>query len=306
MNSAIAQSSARENQPESLQYLQQVRRRRAVRNALRIFLQHGLLVLVTIPVLMPFYWMLATSLKTPYEVALNPPVWFPAEPQFENYVQALTFPGFPFLLFLKNTLFYASTVTLGTSLSCAAVGYGFARFRFPGRNLLFIVTLSTMMIPGIVTFVPTYVLFRYLGLIGTYAPLIAPTFFGSPFFIFMMRQFFMGLPWELSEAAKVDGASELRIFWQIMAPLVRAPLMVVTVFTFLWTWNDFFGPLIYLNDSSLYPLSVGLSAFRTRYLTRWELIMAASTITTLPVVFHPALFPGRDHPDRDQRLIPSI
>lgn len=250
----------------------------------RHLLNHILLALVSLPMMFPFYWMIATSLKTPYEVALNPPVLFPADPQFGNYPQALTFPGFPFLTFLRNTLFYAGTATIGTVLSCALVGYGFARFRFRGRDTLFLITLATMMVPSVITFVPTYVLFRSFGLVGTYAPLLAPTFLGNAFFIFLLRQFFMSLPCELSEAAKADGAGEARIFLQIMLPLVKAPLMVVAVFTFLWTWNDFFGPLIYLNDSSLYPLSVGLSAFRSRYVTRWELTMAASTISTLPVV----------------------
>jgi multiple sugar transport system permease protein len=233
---------------------------------------------------LPFYWMFVTSLKTPPEVFAKPIVFWPKVAMWYNYVEAMTYPGFPFLLFLRNSVFYAGSVTVGSVISCAAVGYGFGRLRFPGREALFMVTLATMMIPGIITFIPTYVLFRVFGLLGTYAPLIAPSFFGSAFFIFMLRQFFMGLPWELSESAKVDGASELRIFLQIMLPLVRPALMVVAVFTFLWTWNDYFGPLIYLGDAELFPLSLGLSVFRTRYFDRWDLVMAASMITTLPVV----------------------
>jgi multiple sugar transport system permease protein len=169
-------------------------------------------------------------------------------------------------------------------LSCAAVGYGFARLRFPFRNALFAITISTMMIPTIVTFIPTYVLFKYLHLIGTYAPLILPNFFGNAFYIFMLRQFFLGLPWELSEAAKVDGAGEWRIFWQIMLPLVRSALLVVAVFSLVYTWQDFFGPLVYLSDPNQYPLSLGLFAFRAQRTTDWSLLMAASTLTTLPLV----------------------
>ena len=234
--------------------------------------------------MIPFYWLVMTSLKTPPEIFAKPIVLWPKDPMWSNYPTAMTFPGFPFLRFLRNSIFYAGTVTIGSVISCAAVGYGFGRMRFPGREALFMVTLATMMIPSIITFIPTYVLFKYLGLLGTYAPLIAPAFFGSAFFIFMLRQFFMALPWEFSESAKVDGAGELRIFFQIVLPLVRPALMVVAVFTFLWTWNDFFGPLIYLSDSNLFPLSLGLNAFRTRYIQRWDLIMAASAITTLPIV----------------------
>lgn len=257
---------------------------RRLRRVLRAVIPHLTLILFAIPMMIPFYWMFITSLKTPPEVFAKPIVFWPRVPRWSNYIEALTYPGFPFLLFLRNSVYYAGMVTLGSVISCAAVGYGFGRLRFPGREALFMVTLATMMIPGIITFIPTYVLFKYMGLLGTYAPLIWPAFLGNAFFIFMLRQFFMGLPWELSESAKVDGASELRIFLQIMLPLVRPALMVVAVFTFLWTWNDFFGPLIYLSDAKKFPLSLGLSVFRARYYQRWDLIMAASTITTLPIV----------------------
>ena len=203
---------------------------------------------------------------------------------WQNFVEVLNYPGFPFLRFLWNSVFYAGSVTIGTVLSCAAVGYGFARLRFPGRDLLFGITLATLMIPPIVTFIPTYVLFRAFGMLGTYAPLILPAFLGNAFFIFMMRQFFMGIPFELSDAARIDGAGEFRIFWQIMLPLVRSALMVVAVFTFVGTWHDFFGPLIYLSDQNQYPLSLGLFAFRSQRTTEWDLMMAGATLTTLPLV----------------------
>lgn len=243
-----------------------------------------LLFVIAVPMVLPFYWMIATSLKTAEEVVLTPPVWWPAVLQWGNFVDALTFRDFPFLLYLRNSLFYAGSVVIGSVLSCALVGYSFARLRFPGRDLLFIVTLGTMMIPSTITFIPTYVLFKRLGMVGSYAPLIIPSFGGSAFFIFMLRQFFLGLPWELSESAKVDGAGEVRIFWEIMLPLVRSPLMVVAVFTFLWTWNDYFGPLIYVTNHRLYPVSVGLTMYRTAYRYLWELTMAASAVTTIPVV----------------------
>ena len=234
--------------------------------------------------MLPFYWMASGALKSNEEIFAQPIVLWSSSPHWGNFPRALTYPGFPFLRFFWNSIFYAGAVTIGTALSCAAVGYGFARLRFPGRDLLFTVTISTMMIPWIVLFIPTYVLFKYFGLIGTYAPLVLPTFFGNAFFIFMLRQFYMSLPWELSEAARVDGASELTIFWQIMLPLVRSALLVVAVFTFLWTWHDFFGPLIYLSSSDQYPLSLGLFAFKGQHATEWDLMMAASTVTTAPLV----------------------
>jgi multiple sugar transport system permease protein len=175
-------------------------------------------------------------------------------------------------------------VTIGTVLSCAAVGYGFARLRFPGRDLLFGITLATLMIPPIVTFIPTYVLFAKLHLIGGYTPLILPAFFGNAFFIFMMRQFFLGIPRDLSDAARIDGAGEFRIFWQIMLPLVRPALMVVAVFSLLYTWHDFFGPLIYLQDQSQFPLSLGLYAFKSQRTAEWARIMMGSFLTTLPLI----------------------
>lgn len=246
--------------------------------------RHGVLIAVAVMFMVPFYWMVTSALKTNEQIFARPILWVPPDPQWGNFAAAINYPGFPFIQLLWNSLFYSGFVTVGTVLSCAAVGYGFARLRFPGRNLLFVLTVSTLMIPPIVTFIPTYVLFKQFGLIGTYAPLIIPQFLGNAFFIFMMRQFYMGLPWELSEAARIDGAGEFRIFWQIMLPLVRSALMVVAVFTFLYTWHDFFGPLIYLSDQSQYPLSLGLFAFRAQRTTDWAPLMAASTLATLPLI----------------------
>jgi multiple sugar transport system permease protein len=243
-----------------------------------------LLASLAIVFMFPFYWMVTAALKNNAEIFARPILLLPISWRWENFPAALSYPGFEFLRFLWNSVYFAGLVVVGTVLSCAAVAYGFARLRFPGRRVLFTITLATMMVPSIVTFIPTYILFRYLGLIGSYAPLIVPTYVGNAFFIFMLRQFYLTLPGELSDAAKVDGASEFYIFWNVMLPLVRPALMVVAVFTFLWTWQDFFGPLIYLKDSTQYPLSMGLFAFQTRYSTQWDLLMAASTITTAPLV----------------------
>jgi multiple sugar transport system permease protein len=246
--------------------------------------RHVVLIFVSILFMFPFYWMVITSLKENIQVFTYPVEWWPDPILWQNYPNAVTYRNFPFLLYLRNSLFFSISVMLGTVISCAAVGYGFARLRFPGRNFLFVLTVATLMIPGIVTFIPTFILFKNLGMMGTYAPLIIPAFFGNAFFIFMMRQFFQGLPVELVDAARVDGANEFRIFWQIMLPLVRPALLVMAVFTFLWTWHDFFGPLVYLSDQNQYPLSLGLFAFRAQRTTEWSLMMAASTLVTLPLV----------------------
>jgi len=239
---------------------------------------------VAIAFLVPFYWMVISALKDNSQIFARPMQWWPHPVHWDNVLRVLNYPGFPFLRFLWNSVFYAGLVSLGTVLSCAAVGYGFARLRFPGRDLLFALTISTMLIPGIVIFIPTFILFKYLGLLGTYAPLIIPALLGNAFFIFLLRQFFLGLPQEFSDAARVDGAGEWRIFWQIMLPLVRPALMVVALLSFVWTWHEFFGPLIYLSDRSQYPLSLGLFAFRAQHTTDWSLLMAAATLTTLPLV----------------------
>jgi len=254
------------------------------RRLARPVLQHLVLATVAFLFMVPIYWMIISGLKDNAEIFARPVIWWPHVWQWHNIPDMLTYPDFPFLTYIGNSAFYAGSVTAGTVLSCSAVAYGFARLRFRGRNTLFIITLATMMVPQIVTFIPTYVLFKYLGLLGTYAPLIVPNFLGNAFFIFMLRQFFLGLPWDLSEAAKADGAGEFRIFWSVMLPLVRSALLVVVVFTFVWTWQDFFAPLVYLSDPNQYPLSVGLFSFRNSRQTDWALVMAASTIFTVPLV----------------------
>ena len=257
---------------------------RLVRKRLGTVAAHLLLLAFAALFVLPFYWMIVSSLKTNQQMFTSPIQWLPTLPHWENYPNAINYPNFPFLRFLGNSVFYSVSVTIGTVVSCAAVGYGFARLRFPFRRTLFYITIATLMIPFIVTFIPTYILFKNIGLLGGYTPLILPSFLGNAFFIFMMRQFFLGLPNELADAARVDGAGHFRTFWQVMLPLVKPAMMVVAVFTFLGTWNDFLGPLIYLGDNKLFPLSLGLYAFRAQRLTEWALLMAASTITTVPLI----------------------
>ncbi len=269
-------------------------RRSTTAKFLRTVLPHALLIFLAVVFLVPFYWMIISSFKTKEIVFSNPIEWLPRRWVWENYPNAINYPGFPFLRYLWNSTFYSVGVTIGIVLSCSMVGYAFARLRFPGRSLLFYVTIATLMIPWVVTFIPTFILFKEMDavtssllnfkMLGTYWPLILPAFGGSAFYIFMMRQFFKGLPAELTDAARVDGAGEFRIFWQIMMPLVKPAVMVMAVFTFLATWHDFFGPLIYLSSNAQYPLSLGLYAFRAQRTTEWSLMMAAATVSTLPLI----------------------
>lgn len=265
-----------------------------LRRSLRSVLPHVLLAALAIVFLVPFYWMIISSFKTKETMFTYPIEWLPRVWNWQNYPNAINYPGFPFLRFLWNSTYYSIGVTLGTVISCAMVGYAFARLRFPLRETLFYVTIATLMIPWVVTFIPTFILFKELDtfttnllnfkLLGTYWPLIIPAFGGNAFYIFMMRQFFRGLPGELSDAARVDGAGEFRIFWQIMLPLVKPALMVMAVFTFLGTWHDFFGPLIYVSENTQFPLSLGLYAFRAQRTTEWALMMAAATLATVPLI----------------------
>ena len=230
----------------------------------------------------PFIWMVSTSLKTgPSSVAV-PPVWFPDPIVWKNFPDALA--KINFWVSLRNTLYYALPSVVGTVISCSVVAYGFARIKWPGRDLVFIVLLGTMMLPSQVTFIPLYVIYAKLGWVGTFLPLIVPNFLGNPFFIFLLRQFFLGIPSELSDAARIDGASELRILRTIVVPLSIPALITVGLFTFIDKWTDFFGPRVYLNDPEQYPLSIAIQTFQAAHKTDWPLSMAASTVITLPLV----------------------
>jgi len=202
--------------------------------------------------------------------------------RWENYPRALR--TFPFLLYTRNTLLIAVSVVIGTLVSCSVVAYGFARMRWPGRDLAFILVLATMMLPDQALVLPRFIMFRHLGWIGTFKPLIVPAFFGTAFDIFLLRQFFLTLPGELSDAARIDGCSELGILWRIVVPLSKPALATVALLTFIWCWLDFMGPLVYLNDESMYTLALGLAAFLGRHGADWSGLMAAGTVVIAPIV----------------------
>jgi multiple sugar transport system permease protein len=229
----------------------------------------------------PVYWMVITSLKSVPEVFHLPPVWWPADLRWDNYPDALS--TFSFVLYATNTLRIALPVVVGTTLSSALVAYGFSRLQWRGREVVFYLVLATLMIPNWVTLVPLYILFNRLGWVDTYRPLILPSWFGDAFSIFLLRQFFLRQPQELIDAARIDGASHLRIFAQIIVPLARPALAVVALFAFINAWTDFFNPLIYLTNPDKYTLQLGLFNFFSQHFVNWPGFMAASVVVLLPV-----------------------
>jgi len=232
--------------------------------------------------LIPLFWMFSTALKEETQVFAYPPQWIPSPAVWENFPRALT--SVPFIIFYKNSFVISASCILGAILTAPLVAYGFARLRFPGRGLLFLILLSSMMLPYHVTLIPLFIIYRYLGWIDTFKPLIIPFFFGgAPFFIFLLRQYYMTIPLELDDAARIDGCSEFGIYSRIMLPLSKPVLMVVVIFTFMWNWNDFLGPLIYLRGIEKMTVALGLNFFQsTRYGTKMTLLMAASFTAIIP------------------------
>ena len=279
------------------------------------FCIYTLLILGSVTFLVPLLWMISTGLKPIDQTMAMPPTWLPhrfyvatdggalteisqaelknypagkvitkVSPRWNNFTAAIkAMRMFP--TYLKNTLILCVLTVLGTVLSSSLAAYGFSRIEWRGRNKLFVLALATMMVPFPVTMVPMYSLFRWLGWIGTLKPLWVGSFFAGAFNVFLLRQFFMTLPKDLSEAARIDGCGEFRIFWQIILPLCRPALMVVGLFQFMHTWNDFMGPLIYLTKQEDYTLALGLQFFQSQHGgTEWHYLMAASTLVALPII----------------------
>lgn len=236
--------------------------------------------------ILPLIWMFSSSFHDLASVFVLPFQWIPKKFEWDNYVRAVTL--LPFGRYLFNTLSITIPVMIATVLSCSLVAYGFSRLSFKGRDLLFAICLSTMMLPGQVTMIPLYMMFAKIGWVDTYLPLIVPSLFGSPFYIFLLRQFFLTIPKELDEAALIDGASRFRIYWNIILPQAKPALTTVLIFTFIGTWNDFFGPLIYINSPELATLTLGLNMMKSQILgsgtVEWNVLMAASLIVMLPNV----------------------
>lgn len=231
---------------------------------------------------LPFLWMISSSLKIEARIWIYPPQWIPDPVLWENYPKALELMHFWQLL--KNTVFLTGVGTLAIVMSSSWIVYGFARLHFPGRNFIFMVLLATMMLPGQVTMIPRFIMFKELGWLNTYLPLLVPALFGDAFYIFLLRQFYLGIPTELDDAAKIDGCNHAGIWWWIILPLSKPALATVTVFSIIRGWNDFLWPLIIIDDSRKFNLALGLATFRGLYHTQWGYLMAASVVVLLPVL----------------------
>ena len=233
--------------------------------------------------ILPFLWIISTSLKGNEQIFVIPPKWIPETFHWENYIDV--FKKMPFLIYLKNTVFITGLTIVGVVFSSSLVAYAFACLRWPGRDGLFIFILATMMLPMQVTMIPLFVLFKEFGWLNTFKPLIVPAFFGGGAFnIFLLRQFFLTIPRELFDAARIDGCSEFRIYWSIVLPLAKPALATVAILTFMASWNDFFGPLIYLSDKLKGTLALGLAMFVGQHQTEWGMLMAASVLMMLPII----------------------
>jgi multiple sugar transport system permease protein len=245
----------------------------------RAALVYLLLLVLSAIFFAPFVWLVLTSFKPEREIFNT---GLPTRLVLENYEKGLT--HFPFALYLRNTLFLCTVNVVGVLISSSLVAYGLARIPWRGRNILFALLLSTMMLPSQVTMVPLFAVFKWLGWIDTFLPLTVPAFLGNAFFIFLLRQFFLTIPSDLTDAARLDGCSEFDIYRKVILPLATPALATVALFTFMNTWNDFIGPLIYLYDDRKFTLSLGLASFTSQYGTFWGQLMAVSTIMTLPII----------------------
>ncbi|MBV7330587.1 carbohydrate ABC transporter permease [Chloroflexi bacterium TSY] len=253
-----------------------------IQNLLNYTLIYAILIAGACVTLAPLAWMISTSLKKRSAVFRFPPEWIPDPVLWTNYPEALTL--LPFGTFFVNTVIITFLAVLGELVSSSVVAYSFARLRWKGRNLLFIIVLATMMLPRQVTLIPVFIIFRNLDWINTFRPLIVPSWFGIPFFIFLLRQFYMTIPFDLDDAAAIDGCSRFGVFWRIVLPLSKPALAAVAIFSFQFHWNDFFQPLIYLFDKEKFTLALGLRFFQGNYGTDWHYLMAASLVVMLPVI----------------------
>jgi len=259
------------------------RSRRRARKIRASAAKHTVLIVLSAMFGLPLLWMVLTSFKTAAQALALPVVWWPHPFLTSNYPQL--FAALPFFRFFLNTFVYAGVTIVGVCISSSLVAYGFSRLRWPGRDAVFYVMLMTLILPFVCTLIPLFVMYKRFGWIGTYLPLEVPTFFGSSVFsTFLLRQFFMTIPQSLSDAARIDGASEFYIYRRVILPLAKPAMATVILFQFIYCWNDYLGPLIYISNQSSYPLSLGLDLILGDYSTNWAWVMAGATAATAPIV----------------------
>lgn len=243
---------------------------------------HILLLMISAVYIIPFVWMVTTALKTAQELYACPDAIFPKNPVLNNFFDV--FVTIPYIRYLANTAFVSISCVIGFTLTASMVAYSMSKIEWFGRKWLFPIIIGTMMIPTQVTMIPLYMTYQKIGAVGTYLPLILPAFCGGPYYIFLLRQFFRTVPDCLTEAARIDGASEIRIFSAVVLPLCVPALISIAVFAFMAAWGDFFNPMLYLNDQEKYTVSLGLQAFMSENKVEWGQLMAASTLFTLPTI----------------------
>lgn len=275
MHAEVAQDTPREATAEG-------RLRARLPNALYYAYVYVMLLVGAAVIFVPFWWAVSTAFKLPQNIFLDPPQWIPDPWTLQNFRDALN--AAPFWTFAKNTMIICGWSVLGEVLSCSMAAYAFSRLRFPGRDFLFIVLLSTMMLPSIVKLIPTFYIFFKLGWTDSFKPMIVPHFLATPIYVFLLRQFFSSIPLQMDEAARVDGASFYRIYWDIVLPLSRPALAVVAIFTFLGEYENFFGPLIYINSTDKFTLALGLNLFKGMFTTDFGPLMAVSLLMLLPPI----------------------
>lgn len=260
-----------------------VRKQTRVPHKVGRFLIYFLLIVGAVAMITPLVWLIRSSLMSESQIFSFPPQWVPNPFQWNNYSGALS--AEPFFTYFFNTMTIEVGVVPGTLITSGFAAYAFSRMSWRGRNVWFALVIATMMLPYAVTLIPTFIMWKYVGGINTYAPLIVPAWFGGGAFnIFLLRQFLLTLPKELDEAAYMDGATPWTIFWRILLPLSKSAFVVVGIFTFIGVWNDFLNPLIYLNDPSKYTLSLGLALFQGEMYSQWGYLMAASTVVIAPII----------------------
>jgi ABC-type glycerol-3-phosphate transport system permease component len=260
-----------------------LRSRRARRRLGASLGKHSVLIVLSAMFALPLVWMVGTSFKTAQQALTLPVVWWPHPFLWSNYPDL--FAALPYFRFFWNTFLYAAITIVGVCISSSLTAYGFSRLRWPGRDAVFYVMLMTLILPFVCTLIPLFVMYKRFGWIGSYLPLEVPTFFGSSVFsTFLLRQFFMTIPQSLSEAARIDGASEFYIYRRIILPLAKPAMATVILFQFIYCWNDYLGPLVYISNQNSYPLSLGLALILGDYTTNWAWVMAGATAATAPIV----------------------